>query len=257
MINKMEINKSSEQYLHIDNNQLTINVKDNINTNIYKILNQEESLYNLELNENSVTNLLTFNDFANTNCIIKAYLNTNATLNIYNVILSNQTINFNQEIILEGIGSNCHIVNVIISREKGIINNKVEIYHPVKHTTSLIENYAIAEDESKINLDKNGTIKQKASGSDARQMSKGLTIGKNATIKAQPNLFIDEYDVTASHSAAIGSLNQEDMFYLMSRGISESEASKMMTMSYIQPLLDCIKDEQIKEQITNSILKAL
>ena len=88
-------------------------------------------------------------------------------------------------------------------------------------------------------------------------MSKGLTIGKNATIKAQPNLFIDEYDVTASHSAAIGSLNQEDMFYLMSRGISESEASKMMTMSYIQPLLDCIKDEQIKEQITNSILKAL
>ena len=37
MINKMEINKSSEQYLHIDNNQLTINVKDNINTNIYKI----------------------------------------------------------------------------------------------------------------------------------------------------------------------------------------------------------------------------
>lgn len=261
MINKMEINKSSEQYLHIDNNQLTINVKDNINTNIYKVLNQEESLYNIlyniELNENSVTNLLTFNDFANTNCIIKAYLNTNATLNIYNVILSNQSVNFNQEIILEGIGSNCHIVNVIISRDKGIINNKAEIYHPVKHTTSLIENYAIATDESKIDLENNGTIKQKASGSDARQMSKGLTIGKNATIKAQPNLFIDEYDVTASHSAAIGSLNQEDMFYLMSRGISESEASKMMTMSYIQPLLDCIKDEQIKEQITNSILKAL
>lgn len=257
MVNKMEIIKSNEQYLHIDTNQLTINVKDNINTNIYKILNQEDSLYNLEINENSVVNLLTFNDFANTNSNIKAYLNTNATLNIYNVILSNQTINFDQEIVLEGIGSNCHIVNVIISRDKGIVNNKVEIYHPVKRTTSLIENYAIAEDESKINLDNNGTIKQKASGSDARQMSKGLTIGKNATIKAQPNLFIDEYDVTASHSAAIGSLNQEDMFYLMSRGINEAEASKMMTMSYIQPLLDCIKDETIKEQVTNAILKAL
>jgi len=257
MVNKMEIIKSNEQYLHVNDNQLTINVEKNINTNIYKVLNKEFIMFNIELNKNAVLNLLTFNDFANSNFSVKAYLKRGATLNIYNVILSEQETNVNQEAVLAEEGSTCHIVNVIINRNKGIVNNKVEVYHPVKHTTSLIENYAIAEDESKINLDNNATIKQKASGSDARQMSKGLTIGKNATIKAQPNLFIDEYDVTASHSASIGSLNQEDLFYLMSRGLPEAEASRIMTLSYIQPLLDQIKDEKLREEIFNSILKSL
>lgn len=257
MANKMEIKTNNNQYLHIDHNQLTIELNKNLNSNIYKNLSKEQTLLNLELQENSILNLLTFNEFANTNCSIKAYIKANATLNIYNVILSNQEVNLNQEVILEEQGSNCHIVNVIINREKGIVNSKIDVYHPVKHTTSLIENYAIAEEESKINLDNNATIKQKASSSDARQMSKGLTIGKNASIKAQPNLFIDEYDVTASHSASIGSLNQEDLFYLMSRGLPEAEASRIMTLSYIQPLLDYITDEEIKNNIFNAILKTL
>ena len=46
---------------------------------------------------------------------------------------------------------------------------------------------------------------------------------------------IDENDVTAGHAASIGQVDPEDMYYLMSRGLSESEATEMIVMGFVEP----------------------
>ena len=72
-----------------------------------------------------------------------------------------------------------------------------------------------------------------------------------------PNLFIDEYDVIANHAASIGSINKEDLFYLMSRGLEEKEASKLIVLGFVQPLLDKIDNKELKEEISKEFEKNL
>ena len=93
--------------------------------------------------------------------------------------------------------------------------------------------------------------------SDARQMTRGLNLSKKASVKAQPNLLIDEYDVVASHSATIGSIDKEELFYLMSRGLTETQAQEMVILGFVQPILSHIKNENIQQIIYTEFAKLL
>ena len=70
-------------------------------------------------------------------------------------------------------------------------------------------------------------------------------------------LYIDEYDVIANHAASIGSISKEDLFYLMSRGLDEKEASKLIVLGFVQPLLDKIDNASLKEEISKEFEKNL
>ena len=72
-----------------------------------------------------------------------------------------------------------------------------------------------------------------------------------------PNLYIDEYDVMASHGVAMGSLNMDDLFYLMSRGLSKQEASQIVIMGFIEPILVAIDNEEITKEIRENFKQNL
>ena len=131
------------------------------------------------------------------------------------------------------------------------------INHLHKQTISDFANYAIAVDDAQMILNNNAKIIQGASKSVVRQKAKGLTLSKNAKIKAMPNLYIDEYDVIANHAASIGSISKEDLFYLMSRGLDEKEASKLIVLGFVQPLLDKIDDEELRKEINQEFVSKL
>ena len=57
----------------------------------------------------------------------------------------------------------------------------------------------------------------------------------------------------ASHGAVVGKINDEHMFYLTSRGLSEETAKELITLGYLNPILDGFKDESIKEHISSLI----
>ena len=106
-------------------------------------------------------------------------------------------------------------------------------------------------------LNNNAKIVQGASKSIVRQKAKGLTLSSTAKIKAMPNLYIDEYDVIANHAASIGSISKEDLFYLMSRGLDEKEASKLIVLGFVQPLLDRIDDVELRKEISEHFVSKL
>ena len=64
--------------------------------------------------------------------------------------------------------------------------------------------------------------------------------------KINPNMYIDVDDVEARHSSVIGSFNEEELFYLMSRGISYDEAVKLLIKGYILSNLDLDMDKRNK-----------
>ena len=73
------------------------------------------------------------------------------------------------------------------------------------------------------------------------QKSKGILLSKESAISANPLLQIDEYDCLASHGAGIGAIDEEDLFYLMSRGLTRSESEKLIIKGFINPIQENLK----------------
>lgn len=178
-----------------------------------------------------------------------------ASFTIYNILTSNKNVEWKINCHLESENSEFNNLSVILSSNDASCNSYVNVEHLKPHTTSNTEVYAIASNESKIHIDNNASIKKGCAKSVAHQLAKGLTLSKDAKIFALPNLFIDEYDVIANHAASIGSLNPDDLFYLMSRGLSKEEASKIIIMGFITPLVEGIDDEDTKKMILDDFLQ--
>lgn len=63
---------------------------------------------------------------------------------------------------------------------------------------------------------------------------KVLLLGKNARAEVEPELEIDSNDVKASHSASVGQIDEEQLFYLMSRGLDRQESVKMIVRAFLE-----------------------
>ena len=64
-----------------------------------------------------------------------------------------------------------------------------------------------------------------------------------------PILKIDENDIEASHAAVVGKINDEHIFYLTSRGLSEEEAKRLITLGYLKPIMTGFADDEMKNEI--------
>ena len=206
--------------------------------------------------ENASLELLVFNK----NCLdnkLNIRLEKDASVRIYNIIITNCNTLIEEDVYLEKTNSNCEITSVLLATGGANLNSDINIYHPVGHTSSTFENYGIAKDNAKITLNNNATIKQGARRAEVKQKAKGLTLSKTASIKAMPNLYIDEYDVIANHSASIGSISKDDLFYLMSRGLTTEEATSLVVIGFIKPIIDNITDESLKDEIYKAFIENL
>lgn len=215
-----------------------------------------DDLLEIIVKDNVNLELVVFNQNTKTsNLLIR--LEKNASLKIYNIIISSIDTSLIQNVYLDKINSSCQITSVLLANNNANLNSDINIYHPVEKTTSIFENYGIAKDNARITLNNNATIKKGAKKAVVKQKAKGLTLSKNASIKAMPNLFIDEYDVVANHSASIGSISKEDLFYLMSRGLTKEEATNLVIIGFIKPIVDNILDENLKDEIYKAFIKNL
>ena len=210
------------------------------------------------LSEFEQKTIIVFND-GRSDCAfsLKASLSKGAVLNIYNVATTDKNSSLNETIVLNAEGATCNILNVLLVGGSGVLESNIMLEHMCKETISDFANYAIAVDETQMVLNNNAKIVKGASKSVVRQKAKGLTLSKSAKIKAMPNLYIDEYDVIANHAASIGSISKEDLFYLMSRGLDEKEASKLIVLGFVQPLLDKIEDEHLRKEISEHFVSKL
>lgn len=220
---------------------------------IYQALNSSFKDLEISLKANSKLELLVYNSESN----IKCELLENANLIIYNVSFQKNDYTFNLDVNLQETNSEVHIINLYLGLDNALVTSNIMINHYAKMTKSLLETYAIGKNNASLILNNNAFIKNGMKQSDARQMTRGLNLSKNASIKAQPNLLIDEYDVVASHSASIGSIDKDELFYLMSRGLTETQAQEMVILGFVQPILSHIKNENIQQVIYTEFAKLL
>ncbi len=100
-------------------------------------------------------------------------------------------------------------------------------------------------------------VRHGAQQTDAQQTNKNLLLSNEAQVDTKPQLEIFADDVKCAHGAAIGQLEDEEMFYLESRGINPALAKNMLTYGFAEEVIEKIKIDSIKRQLDEAVLNRL
>ena len=138
-----------------------------------------------------------------------------------------------------------------LSKEKENKHYEMTLEHLAPHTYGDMDNYGIVKSKASLIIDGVGRIYKGMSGSDTHQTNKIIVFDEGCKAQANPYLYIDEYDVKASHGASVGKIDEDHLYYLMSRGLSKQDAMHLVTYGYFLPVLEFISVESLKERFSD------
>jgi len=100
-------------------------------------------------------------------------------------------------------------------------------------------------------------VRENASGTDAQQSNKNLLLSNDARVDTKPQLEIFNDDVKCAHGATVGQLEEEELFYLLTRGLNESLARNLLTYGFAEEIVNKIGIQSIKKQLDEAVLNRL
>ena len=212
--------------------------------------------YNFDLKENSILKNYKLDKFQNDN--IKYFFNNieqekNSISETF--ILSSGSNFLKNEINCDLNGDYASaFVNGIFSLNN---NNHHEIRTTINHLTENTKSYQLIKSvlEKNSNAVYQGKIfvNSDAQKTDGYQLSKAILLDKESEFNAKPELEIYADDVKCSHGSASGSLNEDSIFYLMSRGLSYQQSRELLINGFLLDVVEKITDSEIKNLIKNMI----
>ena len=132
-----------------------------------------------------------------------------------------------------------------------------EIRTTINHLTENTKSYqlikSILDDSSKAVYQGKIFVNSEAQKTDGYQLSKAILLDKASEFNAKPELEIYADDVKCSHGSASGSLNEDSIFYLMSRGLSYQQSKELLINGFLLDVIEKITDTEIKHLIKNLI----
>ena len=131
------------------------------------------------------------------------------------------------------------------------------IRHDVPNCTSHQTYKGILNDKSRGVFNGKVFVAVGASGTDGYQSNKNLLLSNDARVDTKPQLEIFNDDVKCSHGATVGQLEEEELFYLLSRGLNETLARNLLTYGFAEEIVNKIGIESIKKQLDGAVLNRL
>ena len=200
-------------------------------------------------------NFLSLTQSACGNYLFDLEESSNAFVAMADLVKGNVDFNAIFNLLGDNANSEWHLASLGADNDKKVFN--INFNHVAKNTTGVMSNYGVVEDESMMHFKgishiKNGSIKSKT-----HQSAKIMVFDPKCHAKANPILKIDENDIEASHAAIVGKVNDEHMFYLCSRGISENDAKQLITLGYLKPIANYFEDQKYVQEIVDGIEKRL
>jgi Fe-S cluster assembly scaffold protein SufB len=215
------------------------------NKEITKLIHLETSL-SITLNKNSNATLFLLNPKN------KLQINLQENSDLRLSILETKTTIININIILEKTKSKIHLQGLFLANKvKQDIN--INITHNAPNTLSIIETKAIVKNNSFLSKKALIKINKHAKNSEGHENLEVLLLNKNSEVIAIPNLEIQNKEVKSSHSVSIANIQEEKLYYLMTRGLNKSQAINQIIKSYISPILRKIKNKKFLDEIKNEI----
>ena len=212
--------------------------------------------YNFELKENATLKNYKVDKFENKN-IKYSFNNIEQEKNSISetFILSSGSNFLKNEI-------NCNLKGKYSSAfVNGIFSLKNDKHHEIRtiinHLTENTKSYQLIKgvlgDRSKAVYQGKIYVNSEAQKTDGYQLSKAILLNQDSEFNAKPELEIYADDVKCSHGSASGSLNDDSIFYLMSRGLSYQQSRELLINGFLLDVVEKITDREIKNLIKNMI----
>ena len=139
-----------------------------------------------------------------------------------------------------------HLLYLNADSKRGTVS---QIVHKGEHSTSKQEAKNILDGHARGIFDALIRVEHSAKYTKAEQNSKSILLHKEAYMVSKPQLEIYIDELEASHGATTGQLDEKQLFYLQSRGISYVEARKMLVIAFANTLIETVKDSRHQERI--------
>ena len=145
--------------------------------------------------------------------------------------------------------SSFNLLGLYFGRQKHHKDITTSVNHLAEHTSSKQIVRGILDDNS-VGVYQGGIkVSNEAQKTDGKQMSRALLLSKLAESNSKPELEIFADDVSCAHGATIGELNKNQLFYLLSRGIDENEAKKILINAYLNELIGEINHLDLSDMV--------
>jgi Fe-S cluster assembly protein SufD len=131
------------------------------------------------------------------------------------------------------------------------------IDHLVPNCTSHQNYRGVLNDSSRAVFNGIVYVRENAHGTDAEQSNKNLLLSNEARVDTKPQLEIFNDDVKCSHGATVGQLEEEELFYLLTRGLPEPLARNLLTYGFAEEIINKIDVESIKGELDAAVLNRL
>jgi Fe-S cluster assembly protein SufD len=262
---------------------------------IIKMVDLEENLFvqsrNLViLGENSKFSLMHCDDSINhatslLNTVTEIHVGKGASLEIYklqnlndnsalinstfirqqaNSNVKTNTLTFNCGLIrnnvhvkLDGQGAHADVLGLYLMDKQQHVDNQIRIDHNSPNCTSNELFKGILDDDASAVFNGYIHVARDAQKTNAYQNNNNILLKPTATINTMPFLEIYADDVKCSHGATVGQLDQEAMFYIRQRGVSEANARLLLMYAFAADIIDNISIEPLRERIDTMVKKRL
>ena len=158
---------------------------------------------------------------------------------------------------INGEGADAIVNGLYVTGEKRKSHNLIVINHNVPNCTSNQLFKGLLYDEARAEFNGTVNVKEEAQQTYAEQLNRNLLLSDKATIDTRPQLNIFADDVKCSHGATIGQLEEDELFYLESRGIAKDEATTLLTYSFCEELIQKVKLESARKLLSRLAVRNL
>ncbi len=180
-----------------------------------------------------------------------------STFNSNAISLGGALVRHDIEVNLGAPGGDCTLNGLYVTRGRQHVDNHTRIVHARPHCTSRELYKGILDDSSTGVFNGSIVVRKDAQKTNARQTNRNLLLSEDALVNTQPQLEIFADDVKCTHGATIGRLNQEELFYLRSRGMGEESARTLLTYAFASEIVGALRVKPIQCQIDLVLLNRL
>lgn len=135
-------------------------------------------------------------------------------------------------------GASVKFLGLLLGKENQQIKLSVTVTHLAPETTSYVVIKSVLRDQAKVAIDGLVKINKHAKGTNAWLAAHLLLLSERAKGLAIPSLEILENDIKAGHATTVGRISDQEMFYLMSRGLPKDKAKELIVEGFLQSMID-------------------
>jgi Fe-S cluster assembly protein SufD len=169
------------------------------------------------------------------------------------ITMNGSFIRNNLDSLINGEGIDCYFRGLYLVKDNQFIDNHTLADHakPGSHSNELYR--GILDESGSAVFNGKIMVRRDAQKTNAYQTNNNILLSNDCSVNSKPQLEIFADDVKCSHGATTGQIDEEEIFYLKSRGIGEQRARKMLLSAFAHSVIDEIKNEEIKALVSKTL----